>query len=379
MAGKIKNAWFWDDVRESLRAQPLKTALTFTSVAIGMMALSMLLAILSGLHERARKQVSDIGADVMAISSISDGAITPPVIQRLLGLLPDVKVAGMRHFTLSDVLEGGPVQVIAADTDLPAIRGWRLASGRWLDPHDTANAVISKTLAEQHYLQPGDAITLRDTVLRVVGIMHDDGERFIMTSVAAPGWWMTESPASFRYDVIYAKATGADELPTLARRVQRDLSAEASAAVDTWMITTPETLVASTKRMIRTVQWVYGSVAALCLVLGGVTLFSLMMVNIQQRIGELGLRMAIGASRRDIFIMFLCEGLITTIAASLAGVAAGALLIQAMGDTMELPVLFNLQSIAMPIVAAVLLGLVFSWYPSHAAASISPADALRHD
>ena len=383
MAGKVNRSWFWADVAGSLRAQPLRTVLTFTSVAIGMLALCMLLSILAGLNERARRQISDIGADVIAVASTRSGAIDTAVLQRLRGLVPDASCAGLRRFVLNDVIESGPVQIFAVDIELPAIRGWKLAAGRWLDANDVAtsapHALISATLAEQRFLQPGDTLALRDTVVRIVGIMRDDGERFVITTRSLPAWWITEPPGAMFYDAIYVKTDGATELASVAGRIRRDLSGEQNGTEDTWVITTPATLVASTKRMIRTVQLVYGSVAALCLVLGGVTLFSLMMVSVQQRIGEIGLRMAIGASWRDIFLMFLCEGLVTTIVAAVAGVAGGAVLLHAMGDAIELPVVFSTHVVMVPLMSAAALGLLFSWYPAHTAASITPADALRHD
>lgn len=160
----MNGSWFWQDVRESLLARPLKTALTFISVAIGMMALSMLLAILAGLQERARAQVEEIGADVVMLANPpgADRLLNPEALKRLAQLAPGALCAGVKTFTLNEEPPMGAVKILAADAELPAVRGWSLAAGRWLDERDviegSPHAVISAGLATRLFLQPGDPL-----------------------------------------------------------------------------------------------------------------------------------------------------------------------------------------------------------------------------
>ncbi|HMO51821.1 MAG TPA: ABC transporter permease [Kiritimatiellia bacterium] len=380
MAGGMTTRWFWRDIRESLTTQPLKTGLTFMAVAVGMLSLTLLLAIVAGLQQRAREQVAEIGADVAVVSGTGreGGAVTLTIetAARVRALAPGSLVAGVRMMRLDHVLPVGAVEVLAAEDDFPTIRGWTLAAGRWLDARDreeaALHAVVSSGLAEGMNLYHGDLLPVRESWLRIVGIARSPGY-FLMTPISAPVWW-TEREAAGTFDALYIKNKTYAEVEDLAGRLRRDLAPGETAP----LITTPDSLIASTRAMMTTVRWVYGSVAGLCLLLGGVTLTSLMTVSVQQRIGEIGLRLAIGASWRDIFLMFLCEGLFTTLAAGVFGTAAGCAVLALLGDRIALPIVIDSPVLVTPIVVAATLGLVFSWAPARAAASVAPALALRN-
>lgn len=398
MARKITRSWFWQDIRESLFAQPLKTGLTLMAVGIGMLALCLLLSILAGLQERARAQVAEIGADVAMITSGGgEGTAATPLdanwAERIRSLLPASPCAAVKHHELADIIPPGKLHVLSAEKDLPGIRGWKLEAGRWLDEADhaagTSCAVISSGLAESQSLRIGDIFPIRETMVRVVGIMRGSGNlpgdagreigaHFLVVPPAMPAWWNTEPPGSMAFDAFFIKNRTYPSMDILADRLYRDMAAGAEKKPG-WTLTTPDSLIASTRRMMQTVRIVYGSIAMLCLVLGGVTLSSLMMSNVQQRIAEIGLRMSIGASWRDIFVMFLCEGLVTTVAAGAGGIVAALIATMFIGDSTELPVHVSARVVLLPLAASLLLGLVFSWYPARAAANITPADALRND
>ncbi len=384
MPGAINNAsWFGHDVRESLLARPLKTGLTFTAIAIGMLALAMLLGILAGLQARARAQVAELGADVIALAPPpgQGNLLDRAALERLRHLIPGARIAASRTFRLHDALPGESIEVIAVESDYPLIRGWTLQAGRWLDARDenegSTFAVISSGLAERQRLVEGNIIRLRDTSLRIIGVISHMPESRIITVPTLSAWWLTEPATSMRFDQVHIKSAPGVNPDALASRLQRDYEIDRRAPGASWRIVTPSTLIAGTRAMMQTVRMVYGSVAILCLALGGVTLFSLMMVSIQQRISEIGLRMAFGASWRDVFILFLAEGMIITLAAGMVGTCAGMGLLALVSENMALPVAWTPTSIIIPVITALILGVLSTLYPAHAAASTAPAEALR--
>jgi len=398
VAGKISHSWFRQDLRESLFNQPLKTGLTFMAVGVGMLSLCLLLSILSGLQQRVRQQVGEIGADVAMLKAGGDKgaalALTRSHVDIIRSLFPGSPCAEVKVYELKDVIPSASLHVISGGIELPGIRGWTLRDGRWLDEADhasgDAHVVISSAVASQLLLKTGDVFPVREKMVRVVGIMQgagdlpgptgpDIGELFVLAPPRMPAWWINEPPDSLTYDAIFIKNRTHATMDAVVRRLESDFEKKSPGAAPGWTLTTPDSLIASTKRMMQTVQVVYGSIAVLCLLLGGVTLSSLMMSNVQQRISEIGLRMSIGASWRDIFILFLSEGLVTTLAAGFGGVAVALLVTRFIGESIELPMQISASVVALPIVAAALLGLVFSWYPARTAANIMPADALRND
>jgi putative ABC transport system permease protein len=113
------------------------------------------------------------------------------------------------------------------------------------------------------------------------------------------------------------------------------------------------------------------------LLLAGTTLMSLMITNVRSRVTEIGLRRALGASRRDIISLFLMEAwLIAGIAAVLAIVATYWLL-ELGRDALPVPVSTGSGTIIIPFIVAALLSIVFSYLPAKNAANITPSEALR--
>ncbi len=384
---RLLNVWFWRDVGEGLRANPARSSLTFLAVTIGIFALTTMLAALAGLQEKARRQISEIGADTMILLPPAGGTLDQTAIASLRALAPGSPVAGLRIRAVDGIVPSGPVTAMAADLDFPVIRNWRLTAGRWLDPGDIATTfpgtVISQRLADQLSLGTGDVLVVPGARLSIVGVIDaasppavsDGDDRFFMTLPNTPGPWLQQAGDHLRYDAIHLKNRTHDEPGALAQRIRRD--GPAQGWPPGWSLITPDQLVAGTRAMMRTVAMVYGSVAALCLLMGGVTLSGLMLIAVQQRTPETGLRMALGASWRDIFFLFLAEALVLSFASGLVGSALATSLIPWLRSLLDIPMALPPFVVALPLVIALLVGLLSAWYPAQTAASVQPADALR--
>jgi putative ABC transport system permease protein len=149
------------------------------------------------------------------------------------------------------------------------------------------------------------------------------------------------------------------------------------AGTPSWIL--PDSLRAGVKELQRTIAWTGGSVSALCLILGGLTLMSLMISNVRDRAGEIGLRRALGARPRDIAFLFFLEGELT---AGTAAVCAGLivhLLFILGGPPTPFPLKLGASTALIPLAAAVVLAAVFSYGPARAAARIMPSEALRYE
>jgi putative ABC transport system permease protein len=142
---------------------------------------------------------------------------------------------------------------------------------------------------------------------------------------------------------------------------------------------TPEVLLRKVRRLQDTIALTVGSIAALCLVLGGTTLMSLMVANVRDRVTEIGLRTALGATPRDIAGLFVAEGALVAAAAGLVATAGTHLLLLAGNGRLPVPVAVDAATVALPALVAVGLGIVFSYWPARTAARIMPAEALRND
>jgi putative ABC transport system permease protein len=120
-------------------------------------------------------------------------------------------------------------------------------------------------------------------------------------------------------------------------------------------------------------------VAAVSLVVGGISIMNIMLVSVTERTREIGLRMAVGASRRDIRWQFLIEALILSLIGGIAGAVLGAITAIAIAWNAGWPVLISPWAIMLACGFAGFVGISFGLYPAQKAARLDPIAALRFE
>ena len=124
------------------------------------------------------------------------------------------------------------------------------------------------------------------------------------------------------------------------------------------------------------------TIAGVTLVVGGIGLFSVLLISVRERVREIGIRAAIGADDRSIRRLFLAESLTLAFLGAMIGLGGGTGLIKVtetvanqFGKNFVIPV--NLPGAVMAILFAMIIGLVFGWYPASRAAKLDPIEAIR--
>jgi putative ABC transport system permease protein len=118
-------------------------------------------------------------------------------------------------------------------------------------------------------------------------------------------------------------------------------------------------------------------VAAISLVVGGIVVMNIMLVSVTERTREIGVRKAVGASRRDVLLQFLIESVVLTSTGGLMGVAAGFLLAFALAAAMGFPLLFSGGSAVLGVGVSSAVGIASGLWPAWKAAKLDPIEALR--
>ena len=141
---------------------------------------------------------------------------------------------------------------------------------------------------------------------------------------------------------------------------------------------TPDSLISGVQNLRNTIGVTVGGVAVLCLLLGATTLVSLMVANVQDRIREIGLRLALGATRREIAALFVVEaGVVTTFAGIIGSILAYTAITFGQ-QYIPVPTKTEWSSFLIPIGIALLIGLLSAYWPATIAAKINPSEALRN-
>jgi ABC-type antimicrobial peptide transport system permease subunit len=393
------------DIFDGLRSQPGRVGLSALAIAVGIVALTVLLAVLGGLRARAERMIQELGVNVIALAytePADDKQARQPLHARHLDLLaanlPGSVVSGYRQYAQVPTMSApAPLTVIATDERLFRIRNWPVVAGRALDQTDLERresyAVVSRALSTRNNWNPGQVITLERIPFQLVGVVEvggapdEDGgasfvgfgEEVVFVPRTLPPYW----EGSFRVpdgalDAILIQVPEAAALaPTLARAQRLMAQPDQQASGLSWI--TPELLIRKIKRLQDTIKITVGSIALLCLILGGTTLMSLMVANVRDRVTEIGLRRALGATPGDIAQLFVLEACLVTAAAAVAGALLTHLLLWMAAPRLPVPVELGWTSLLVPLAAALVLGMGFSYWPARSAARIAPSEALRNE
>ncbi len=427
---------------ETLRAHPLRTALSTLGVMMGAGSLAAVLAIGDGAEQFARSRIEREGMQVIAVQArtadVLDGLRVPrtdyPVFTpadaadlgatlgplAIAGLIVEgtglASPAGLGTGTPTAPADGAGTATTAgpgADSSTPRPRaaritaataeGWAtlnhpLAAGTAFSAEDARAgahvAVASVGLVRALGLQPataiGASVLLGDTPFRIVGVGAAAGaaaEQALAAVVpfAAAGDAMvaTTSP---RVPELRVRATRIEDVREVRDRVRRWVSGRGAAfEAATQVAATGEERLKQMAQGILVFKILMGAITAISLLVGGIGIMNVLLASIADRTREIGVRKAVGASRRAVVLQFLTESVAIAGAGSLVGVVlgvGGAFGVTAFARARTGAFIYaglSWQTLVASLGAALLVGLVFGVYPALRAARLSPIDALRYE
>jgi putative ABC transport system permease protein len=386
------------DVLEGLRSQPGRTSLSFLGVGIGVLALTILLTVLDGLRQKSQLLLEEFGAHVFSVAPATgpdqpQGAV---LTERELGLLganlPACRFSRARRFSEQLGAPSVSVAVWAVDEMMPVVRRWKMVRGRFFDREDCRRsvryAVISRAMSRRQGLDVGRTVTVRKTPFEIIGVVDSGGrlEGADAADLAGSGEYVVFVPCTvarqweaspvFKYDTVFVQVPAGQSLERHVEIARRVLSSRQQGASGyAWM--TPDVLLAGIRKWQKTIAFTAGSVALLCLVLGGTTMMSLLVANVRDRMTEIGLRRALGAMPADVAALFVMEGCLITGSAALVASTLAHLLLWLFRPLLPVPVHLTVWTWFVPVVVSLGMGVLFSHGPARMAARIQPADALR--
>jgi putative ABC transport system permease protein len=122
-----------------------------------------------------------------------------------------------------------------------------------------------------------------------------------------------------------------------------------------------------------------GAVASISLIVGGIGIMNIMLVSVTERTREIGIRMAIGARKKDILWQFLTEAVLLTMLGGIIGIILGTVGATVVSKILSWPTLISVQSITVAFFFSGAVGIFFGFYPARKAAGLNPIDALRYE
>jgi putative ABC transport system permease protein len=162
-----------------------------------------------------------------------------------------------------------------------------------------------------------------------------------------------------------------DILDTLLARLHKDKK--------DYRIVVPLELLYQARRTQRIFSIVLGSIATISLLVGGIGIMNIMLATVSERTREIGIRRALGATKRDIIIQFLSETLMLTFVGGVLGIVLGSLIPSMVTRFGNMPTVITWLSLLLAFGISAAVGLVFGMYPAYRAANMDPIESLRHE
>jgi putative ABC transport system permease protein len=398
---------------DSIRANKLRSALTILGVVIGVTTVMTIASMVQGIRTQIFNAIETAGPTAFyVVRFFSQTPLNPdrlpyevrirPVVQQsdaaAIARIPEINYSELWVQLFQRIeYQGertGTLTVFGADSRYMEIQGGTLLRGRLFTRAELSGAdvvVIESDVAERLFgrVDPLDRrLRIGGKSLRVIGIYQKPGNIFEPPGQEIGGIIPFETAQqNFHYDetnslVIAVKPrTGvsvaeAQDLVTVALRRARHLRPGSPNTFD--MISQDQIL----KVVGNFTSYFFIAMVALssvALLVGGIGVMAIMMVSVTDRTKEIGLRKALGATRREILWQFLVEAATLTLAGGLFGIILG------LGSGELLKYALRLQS-GVPLWSAILacvvsigIGLVFGLYPANRAARMDPVEALRHE
>jgi putative ABC transport system permease protein len=235
----------------------------------------------------------------------------------------------------------------------------------------------------------GQQVTINGSTFTVIGILNtvgssttsdEDDQAVIPETTYVSRVSTSASPQSV--STIYLEATGQSTLSAAYQEADNTLMAlHGIAATDTadFTINSQQSLLATVTSTNKTLTVLLGGIAAVSLIVGGIGVMNIMLVSVTERIREIGLRKALGATPRVIRRQFLVEASLLGLAGGVAGLLIGVVGSRVLPHLLSQPVPISGTAAVGALVVALVIGIVAGVYPAGRAARLAPIEALRSE
>ena len=373
-----------------LRARPLRIVLSALGIAIGIAAMLAVVGISASSRADLDRTLRALGTNLLTVApgqtfAGADAHLPPESLAMVRRIGPvqtvtatgklDAKVYRNEYIPAG---ENGSIAVLSAQPDLLGNTGAHLARGRWLaEGADGPTVVLGAGSAQRLGIDtPGTRVWLGGRWFSVVGILAPIPLAPELDSAALVGWSTAQRLLGFDGSptTIYTRADEAS-----VEQVRDVLAATVNPqAPNEVKVSRPSDALAAARAAGSTLDGRLLGLGAVALIVGGVGVANTMVISVLERRAEIGLRRALGATRGQIRLQFLCESLLLATLGGGAGILIGAVTTAGYAWYRSWSPVLPGWALAGGLAATMSVGAVAGLYPAAAAARLPPSQALSH-
>ena len=392
---------------ESIVHNLLRSILTMLGIIIGVAAVISIVAVITGAQRAVDDQIAQLGgARVLSVQSGQSFFRGVASANRVSMTIDDYEALLQDSNYLSEVVPEmstyGQVKygnqnlrhrINGTTPNYPEVNGIDLAYGRMFTEGDVLAhrrmAVLGQEIPVNLDMEPntmiGRVILINRVPFQVIGVLervgapwqNPDDDIFIPISTAEQ-----RVMGNDRLDRLSAKVADGVPLETAMVDLERVLRREHKirpGGENDFMIMNRQQFVEAQQQSMAIFAYLLGTVASVSLVVGGIGVMNIMLVSVTERIREIGVRKALGATRFNIMTQFLTEALTIGALGGMLGIALGVGVASAMATLAGFNTFVSVDAVVLAVSVSVGIGLIFGVWPARRAAQLDPVEALRHD
>jgi len=395
---------------DALRVNKLRSLLTMLGIIIGVAAVIAMLALGSGAQEAVNSRIASLGTTLVTVTpgQVFTGGVASATDRARLEVedaealrdrgtvFTEVQPEMGRQLQVQYLNANTSTQVTGTTPNYPEVRRYTLAAGRMFDEGDDAGrkrvAVLGATAAANLGAATPEAIVgqqirISGIQFEVVGVFapkggatgFNDPDDQVVIPLSTGRFRVFGTPNLRSINVL---APSEDAIPQTMAEIQRILRREHRLPVgrpDDFQIRNQADFLNTLGETTQVFTYLLAGIAAVSLLVGGIGIMNIMLVSVTERTREVGIRKALGATRRTVLMQFLIEAVVLCLLGGLVGVGLGVGIAFVLRTVLAWSTAVSLASIILAFVFSAAVGIIFGVWPARRAASLDPIVALRYE
>lgn len=392
----------------SAKHRKLRSWLTMLGIFIGIAAVVALISLSQGLQTAVSQQFVKLGSDKLIVQAAGSGfgppgtAVSIPLTTKdkeTIEKVPGVELVVGRMIRIVQLEFDKEVKYSYA-ASIPddskesnliiESNNYIIEEGRLLQKGDKYQVLIGHSFSDDffdHKINLRNKILIQGQEFKVAGILKKSGNPQQDSTFVVPEDALREIlSVPEDYDLLVAKVQSGESMAIVTENIKKDLRnlRDVDKGKEDFTVQTPESLIATLNSILMIIEAVLVGIAAISLLVGGIGIMNTMYTAVLERTKEIGIMKAIGATNKEIMLLFLIESGLLGLIGGIIGVLLGFSISKSVEliafQIYESPLIqadFNFWLLFGSLMFAFLVGSFSGWFPARQAAKLNPIDALR--
>ena len=391
---------------QALESNPIRSLLTGIGMVIGTASVILVVTISLTSRDYILEQIEGVGSNLVYAQYEIGSKETSAQVDADFIKLADVEavreqlagwiVAATGVMTTFDRMrmdgKDQDVQVLGSDEYYKPVRNMQVLAGRFLDASDVALrqkvCLLTEKLAVRLYGSQsaalGRIVKIHELQFTVVGTFKEKVESFGQSELGTETILVPITVIRYftkveRVDPLDVQVKHAYDVEAVTQQVKQILESRHRTGAR-YKVQNLAAILDAAKKIATILSLVLVLVSAIALIISGIGIMNIMLVTVTERTREIGIRMAVGASRHEILLQFLTEAMLLSLGGGMLGILVGVsipLSVQLFVENLAIPI--SPASIIIAFSVSCAVGLIFGMLPANRASRLNPTDALRYE